>query len=165
VFSERPQPPTYEPLDRWPAVVRSPHATACYLLNLLLRYDQEPSWADLIRFARRVLRGQPAARRRARDPLWGLLQDLSGADRILASPVPTWWSTALDYLAGHRLSPQAFARPGRMAVTRTHVDVVLDLEQTDLAVRISGLDQNPGWVRSLGRVVSFHFEDTQWSLP
>ena len=119
----------------------------------------EPSWADLLRFARRVLRGRPGVRRRARDPLWRVLHGLSGADRIPAAPVPTWWQPALGYLSEHRLGPEVFAQPGRIAVTRTHVDVILDLEQIDLAVRISGLDQNPGWVRSLGRIVSFHFED------
>lgn len=82
-----------------------------------------------------------------------------------ATAVPTWWPPALGYLSEHRLGPEVFAQPGRIAVTRTHVDVVLDLEQTDLAVRISGLDQNPGWVRSLGRIVSFHFEDVPRSQP
>ena len=160
-----PEPPAYGWLDRWPDAVWSGHATACYLLNLLLRCDEEPSWADLLRFARRVLRGRPGVRRRARDPLWRVLHGLSGADRIPATSVPTWWPPALDYLSEHRLGPEVFAQPGRIAVTRTHVDVILDLEQTDLAVRTSGLDQNPGWVRSLGRIVSFHFEDVPRSQP
>jgi hypothetical protein len=162
---DEPEPPAYGPLDRWPDAVWSGHATACYLLNLLLRCAEEPSWADLLRFTRRVLRGRPGVRRRARDPLWPLLRGLSGADRISAPPVPTWWQPALGYLGEHRLGPEVFAQPGEISVTRTHVDVVLDIEQTDLAVRIIGLDQNPGWVRSLGRVVSFHFEDARRSLP
>ena len=42
--------------------------------------------------------------------------------------------------------------------SRTHVDVVMNLEAIDLAARISGLDQDPGWVPELGRIVLFHFE-------
>jgi hypothetical protein len=165
VPAEDPDPPTYPLFDRWPEAVWSAHATACYLLNLLLRFEEEPSWADLLRLARRVLRGRPGARRRARDPLWGLFQYLSGEGRILAAHVPTWRPSALGYLAGHRLGAAVFSQPGRIAVTRTHVDVILDLEQIDLTVRISGLDQNPGWVPSLGRIVSFHFEDVPGSRP
>jgi hypothetical protein len=161
--ADEPEPPAYELLDRWAGAVWSRYATTCYLLNLLLRFDEEPGWADLLRFGRRVLRGEPGARRRARDPLWRLLRDLSGAARLPARPVPPWWQPALAYLSEHRLAAPIFAQPGRITVTRTHVDVILDLEQIDLAVRISGLDQNPEWVRSLGRIVNFHFEDAHRS--
>lgn len=163
--SENRERPAYGLLDRWPETIWSEHATACYLLNLILRFDEEPSWADLLRLTRRVLRGRPGVRRRARDPLWGVLQDLAGGGRIRPAPAPTWRQTALDFLTEHRLGAAVFCQPGRIAVTRTHVDVILDLEQIDLAVRISGLDQNPGWVRSLGRIVSFHFEDVPGSRP
>lgn len=43
-------------------------------------------------------------------------------------------------------------------MTRTHLDVVLGLEEIDLGVRLAGLDQDLGWVPRLGRVVCFHFE-------
>jgi hypothetical protein len=52
----------------------------------------------------------------------------------------------------------ALAQPGRIAVTRTHVDVVLDLDRVDLAARVCCLDRDPGWVPDLGRIVLFHFE-------
>lgn len=48
-------------------------------------------------------------------------------------------------------------RPGMVAWTRTHIDVMFDHGQTDLRVRIAGLDVDPGWVAWLGRVVSFHY--------
>jgi hypothetical protein len=48
-------------------------------------------------------------------------------------------------------------RPARISATRTHVDVVLDIQQADLRVRRAGLDVNPGWVPWLGRVVRFHY--------
>ena len=45
-------------------------------------------------------------------------------------------------------------------MSRTHVDVLLVLDQADVRVRAIGLDQDPGWVPALGRIVLFHFEDT-----
>jgi hypothetical protein len=48
-------------------------------------------------------------------------------------------------------------RTGRIAATRTHVDVVFTLAQVDLAVRRAGIDIDPGWVPWLGRVVRFHY--------
>ena len=50
--------------------------------------------------------------------------------------------------------------PGLVRVTSTHVDVVLSLEDVDLAVRLAGLDRDPVWVPLLGRIVLFHFLDT-----
>jgi hypothetical protein len=61
-------------------------------------------------------------------------------------------------LASRDVQASALAQPGRIAVTRTHLDVVLDLEHVDLAARVSGLDRDPGWVPDLGRIVLFHFE-------
>jgi hypothetical protein len=49
-------------------------------------------------------------------------------------------------------------RHGRLAFTATHVDLHMGLDQIDIAVRLAGLDANPGWVPALGRVVTFHFE-------
>lgn len=62
------------------------------------------------------------------------------------------------FLTEHRLAPDIFVQPGTIVVSRTHVDVILGLEQIDLAARSAGLDQDPGWVPDLGRVVLFHFE-------
>ncbi len=51
----------------------------------------------------------------------------------------------------------SLAVPGRVRVTGTHVDVVLSLQDVDLAARLAGLDRDPGWVPVLGRIVLFHF--------
>ncbi|WP_437310853.1 hypothetical protein [Sorangium sp. So ce388] len=48
-------------------------------------------------------------------------------------------------------------RPGRVVATKTHVDVLFDLNDADLRVRRVGLDIDPGWVPWLGRVVRFHY--------
>lgn len=76
---------------------------------------------------------------------------------------PARWGAAVGQfvawlLAVREVPTEALARPGRIVVTRTHVDVVLDLEDVDMAARICGLDRDPGWVPDLGRIVAFHFE-------
>jgi hypothetical protein len=48
-------------------------------------------------------------------------------------------------------------RPGRLAVTPTHLDVLFDHRQADVRVRRAGLDLDPGWVPWFGRVVQFHY--------
>jgi hypothetical protein len=48
-------------------------------------------------------------------------------------------------------------RPGRIVATRTHIDVLFDIQQADMRVRSVGLDVDPGWVAWLGRVVRFHY--------
>jgi hypothetical protein len=45
--------------------------------------------------------------------------------------------------------------PGLVHHSRTHVDVVMDLEAISIRVRLAGLDRDPGWVPRLGRVVAF----------
>jgi hypothetical protein len=50
-------------------------------------------------------------------------------------------------------------RRGRLAFTRTHVDVTLPLRGVDVRARAVGLDLDPGWVPWLGRVVAFHYND------
>lgn len=49
-------------------------------------------------------------------------------------------------------------RRGRLTCSSTHVDVFMGMDQIDIAVRLAGLDVNPGWVPALGRVVTFYFE-------
>jgi hypothetical protein len=53
--------------------------------------------------------------------------------------------------------PGLLGQTARLFVTRTHVDLIFRLEQIDLKARLAGLDRDPGWVPSLGRVISFHF--------
>lgn len=48
-------------------------------------------------------------------------------------------------------------RPGRVAWTRTHVDVFLPLREADVRIRRAGLDVDPGWVPWLGKVITFEY--------
>jgi len=50
-------------------------------------------------------------------------------------------------------------RPGRVTLTRTHLDVTLALDEVDIRIRRVGLDLDPGWVAWFGRVVHFHYLD------
>jgi hypothetical protein len=49
-------------------------------------------------------------------------------------------------------------RTGKIWVTSSHVDLVMDLRQATGPVRLAGLDADPGWVPELGRVIKFHFQ-------
>jgi hypothetical protein len=44
--------------------------------------------------------------------------------------------------------------------TDTHVDLVLPLGAARLDVRAAGLDRSPGWWAAGGRVVRFHFRES-----
>lgn len=49
--------------------------------------------------------------------------------------------------------------PGRIAVTRTHLDVYFDHASADVRIRRAGLDLDPGWLPWFGRVVAYHYVD------
>jgi hypothetical protein len=49
-------------------------------------------------------------------------------------------------------------RPALVHATPTHIDLRFDCCWVELAVRLAGLDLDPGWVPWLGRVVSFHYD-------
>ena len=57
-----------------------------------------------------------------------------------------------------RLVQLALCHPGQLIANRTHVDLHMSLEESNIAVRRAGLDGDPGWVPDLGRIVYFHFE-------
>lgn len=49
------------------------------------------------------------------------------------------------------------AARGRVHVAAARLDVLLHLDELPVAVRIAGLDRDPGWVPAAGRWVAFHF--------
>ena len=57
------------------------------------------------------------------------------------------------------LTARLLQRRAGLTLTATHVDVYMTLDQVDIAVRLAGLDANPGWVPALGRVVTFYFDE------
>ena len=48
-------------------------------------------------------------------------------------------------------------RRGRLVLSPSHVDLIMDMSQISVPLRLAGLDANPGWVPELGRVITFHF--------
>jgi hypothetical protein len=61
--------------------------------------------------------------------------------------------------------PLPLQQSARLEVSETHLDLYLHVRTIDLALRIAGLDLDPGWVPWLGRVVLFHYDEltTQWT--
>ncbi|MER5519425.1 hypothetical protein [Streptomyces sp. NPDC002763] len=156
-------------------VLESRFATLFYAVNLMTWLDlpradaHEPGagpvsgWATLEALGAWLLPDASATAPETgdRDPIWRILAELDG--RNPPAPTPLRLDGFTDRLRKlldrHRLTPEVFARPGTLVIGRTHVDVVLGLHQIDLAARSSGLDQDPGWVPALGRIIAFHYED------
>jgi hypothetical protein len=47
--------------------------------------------------------------------------------------------------------------PACIHVSATHVDIVMELADLPLEVRLAGLDRDPGWLPGAGRTLAFHF--------
>jgi hypothetical protein len=78
----------------------------------------------------------------------------------LLLPFVRWRLTAalgFDISDARATIDHALRRRGRVYVTATHVDIVMELGQVALPVRRAGLDFDPGWVPELARVVGFRF--------
>jgi hypothetical protein len=108
---------------------------------------------------------------------WRLLHDLGVAFGMPTDEPMTWFLAAQDLettvpsdmrtalLDGIEALystdgpwPLPLAQPARLRATETHVDLELATTTVDLAVRLAGLDLDPGWVPWLGRVVAFHYD-------
>lgn len=87
---------------------------------------------------------------------------------LLASPIPrgridtpemAWLTILRRWCRRHARIGLAslVCRPGRVATSRTHLEIYFDLAAADLRVRKAALDVNPGWVPWLGRVVCFQY--------
>jgi len=109
------------------------------------------------------------------DPLWPLLAQLAGhPDEPPASSLDlagTPWAAdvharLVDALGlqdePDRLADVLLRHPARLQVTSTRVDVEFNLNdffarEGAFAIRLSGLDRDPGWVPAAGRTIAFHF--------
>jgi hypothetical protein len=70
------------------------------------------------------------------------------------------WAIAVRHWC-HRVArmhvAEIVARPGRVQVTPTSIDVVMPMSAVDVRIRRCGLDIDPGYLPWLGRVVHFHY--------
>lgn len=57
-----------------------------------------------------------------------------------------------------QVGPMLMHQPARLALSAARLDVYLPLAQLPVAVRMAGLDRNPGWVPAAGRTLAFHYE-------
>jgi hypothetical protein len=83
------------------------------------------------------------------------------------APAPRWAQQLLPYVRARLalalgVSPAATgemvcALPARVAVTPSHIDVEIPLAALPIAVRLAGLDRDPGWVPAAGKHLAFHF--------
>lgn len=65
---------------------------------------------------------------------------------------------ALGLADGDGVGALLLVHRARVVVTATHLDVTLALAELPCAIRLAGLDRDPGWVPAAGRFVAFHFE-------
>jgi hypothetical protein len=117
-------------------------------------------WARaVVRPGAEVVRPRGDGRTATRDASGRLL--VADESAALGEIVDAWVVALRRWCRRHaRMGLRALVlRRGRVAFTRTHVDVTMPLSAADVRVRAAGLDLDPGWVPWLGRVVAFHYED------
>jgi hypothetical protein len=88
-------------------------------------------------------------------------QGLQPADTSTAAALACWQRALVRLLRRHAGLGlvRLVRRVANIAITPTHVDVVLPLAQANLALRRLGLDCDPGWLPWFGWIVSFHYVD------
>lgn len=96
------------------------------------------------------------------------LEELTPEANRLLAPELAWWVRRLQLFIAQLLArltglgPDAAAillyQPGTLYAGRTHVDLVLPLEQISIPLRRAGLDQTPGWQPEFGYIITIHFE-------
>ena len=80
-----------------------------------------------------------------------------------------WLERVIPYLRFHlqrtlkwsqdgSLTGLLFYHPAKVYVSSLHVDVFMSLNDILLALRMAGLDRDPGWLPEFGRVVLLHFD-------
>lgn len=114
-------------------------------------------------------RGNVSVERLHLPPIWWQMMTLSGRPLLhygvmstvslhdLIDTTQLIVGTYLRRLCGISLRT-LLCRPGRVMMTPTHWDVIFDINQTDLRLRRSALDSDPGWMTWLGKVVQFHYD-------
>ena len=135
------------------------------------RIHVDPVWPLLARLAGRdegVSPGQnfrpPAEWRRQMMEHWGYDEQCL-PERPDDSPFVEWimpfirvrLMRALGLNQEEELASVLCEHRARVLVTATHVDVILSLADLPIAIRLAGLDRNPGWIPAAGRYVTFHF--------
>lgn len=117
--------------------------------------------------------GFPLANRSASAPARRLARTLGvrlgsgtpGRSGARAGHDPDWLDCLALFLAARfrraapddALTPAAFAIPARAIIDETRLDLHFALAALPIALRLAGLDRDPGWLPSEGRDLRFHF--------
>lgn len=90
-----------------------------------------------------------------RRPLSGEREAIGGIADVVAewADAATTWIERFTELDVRTIVERSAA----LTCTRTHVDVIFDLNASDVRIRRAALDVDPGWVPWLSRVVQFHY--------
>jgi hypothetical protein len=64
---------------------------------------------------------------------------------------------ALGDARWRRACRQLLSLPGRIMCDAERLEVHLSLERLPVAVRVAGLDRDPGWIPAAGRDLRFYF--------
>jgi hypothetical protein len=152
VAGEPPQPHGLALATSWGGVL--------FLVNALQRLDIEPVLAAP---------GAPTGWRLLHDlgRRFGMPEEEALAEFLAAQDLDTTAPAGLIAQLALRLEllyrpngpwPLPLKQPGQVRATETHLDLDLSVTEIDIALRLAGLDLDPGWVPWLGRVVSFHYD-------
>jgi hypothetical protein len=150
-----------------------------FLLNLALEHGL---YGDFTRPADRGLPISPwsllslvgprlLARSIPDDPVWGVLAQLDGREpghlrvpramRRWAGRLSARWRSGLGRALecpASRAGSLLMELPAEVVCTSTRVDVRFQLADLPVAVRIAGLDRDPGWIPAAGSSVAFTFD-------
>ena len=65
---------------------------------------------------------------------------------------------ALGQLDNYEIARLVCAHQASVRISTARLDVFLSLADLPIAIRLAGLDRDPGWIPAAGRSVAFHFE-------
>lgn len=125
-----------------------------YLATLPLETRQSFAW-EIFRLTLRH------ARIAEDDPAYSVLPNSPASFEPLTTP----YSPALFLLRAHREARRLIShtlrdlvrRPALLSSTPTHIDIFFRAGEADLQLRRAALDVDPGWVRWLTRLISYHY--------
>lgn len=128
-------------------------------LGLAKLLEQEPELDDGAFGARVLARVADRLEIDLEDPIRTPLDPPPRPDETLDARALAWVESVEAWLDEHAelTLAEVVRRSAAVTCTRTHVDIVFDMEASDIVIRRAGLDVDPGWVPWLGRVVSFHY--------
>lgn len=90
-----------------------------------------------------------------------LLKYISGTEAVIKTASDAWMVAVRHWCRMHAKMGliNLICRKGFVMVSRMHIDICFDLNQTDIRLRRQAIDVNPGWVPWLGRIIRFHYRD------